>query len=193
MSHPATSYRPTRAYAWGLVVLSALALLFSALLMYERVLTLEDPTHIPACTVNAYISCTDVMNTPQAAVLGNIPNALFGVIGYSAILALAVTMLSGFTPPRWMWLVMLAGFIVCAIFVHWLFYQSVFVIVALCPYCAIVWGATMAMLISTIVTVYRRRREAAGQDVSRDVLLPTVIWLVWAAAIAFLVVDRLVL
>lgn len=193
MTHPVTCYRPTRAYAWGLVVLSAVALFFSALLMYERILTLEDPTHIPACTVNAYISCSDVMNTPQAAVLAGIPNVIFGVIGYSALLALGVTMLSGFQPPRWMWLVLVAGLVVCAIFVHWLFYQSIFVIVALCPYCSVVWGVSMALLISTIVTVYRRWREAAGHGASRDVLLPAGIWLAWAAAIVFLVLDRLVL
>lgn len=185
------AYRATRAYAWGIIIFSTIALVFSALLIYERIYTLEDPTHIPACTINAFITCSDVMDTPQAKVLFGIPNTIFGVIGYSVYLTLGVVMLSGFQPPRWMWYGMLLGTILAAVASHWLFYQSIFVIVALCPYCSAVWASSMGMFISTVVTLYRRRREAHGLPVSQDVWLPTVIWLVWLAAIIFLVGDRL--
>ncbi|MBZ8178204.1 vitamin K epoxide reductase [Corynebacterium poyangense] len=188
---PAGTYRSTRAYAWGIVFFSAVALLFSSLLIYERIFTLEDPTHIPACTINSFISCTDVMNTPQAKVIFGIPNTIFGVIGYSVFLTLGVIMLAGFHPPKWIWYGMLAGTLIAALGSHWLFYQSIFVIVALCPYCGAVWASSMGMFISTVVTLYRRRREAAGLAVSRDIWLPTVIWVVWVLAIAFLIGDRL--
>jgi hypothetical protein len=40
-----------------------------------------------------------------------------------------------------------AGILIGAAFVHWLIFQSLYRIGALCPYCMVVWAMTMTLLV----------------------------------------------
>jgi hypothetical protein len=51
--------------------------------------------------------------------------------------------LTGATLPRWFWLGLETGALFGVVFVHWLIYQSLYSIGALCPYCMVVWAVTI--------------------------------------------------
>lgn len=95
------------------------------------------------------------MSTPQAEAFG-IPNPLLGIAGFAALTALGVALVAGATFPRWLWLAVQAGVTFAVGFVHWLFFQSVYRIEALCPYCMVVWVVTIVAFV--YVTIHNLAR-----------------------------------
>lgn len=132
-----------RASGWILAVCGAIGLIAAFTLTVERLRLAEDPDYIPTCSINPILSCGSVMTTPQAEAFG-VPNPLLGIAGFAALTALAVAVLSGATLARGLWLTLQAGLTFAVGFVHWLFFQSVYRIDALCPYCIAVWIVTIA-------------------------------------------------
>jgi hypothetical protein len=49
--------------------------------------------------------------------------------------------------PQWFWAGLAAGTLLGVVFIHWLIYQSLYVIGALCPYCMVVWAVTVPLLV----------------------------------------------
>ena len=49
--------------------------------------------------------------------------------------------------PQWYWVGLAAGTLLGAVFVHWLIFQSLYLIGALCPYCMVVWVVTIPLLV----------------------------------------------
>lgn len=145
-----------RAIGWILAVAAAIGLLAASALTVEKVRLLEDPDYIPSCTLNPILSCGSVMSTSQAEAFG-VPNPLLGIAGFAALAALGVAVAAGAELPRWLWLAIQLGLTFAVGFVHWLFFQSLYRIGALCPYCMVVWVVTIvAFLYCTL------RNLAAG-------------------------------
>lgn len=71
------------------------------------------------------------------------PNPLIGIAGFAALAALGVTLIAKASLPRWVWLAIQAGLTFAVVFIHWLFFQSLYRIEALCPYCMVVWVVTI--------------------------------------------------
>jgi hypothetical protein len=82
------------------------------------------------------------MRTVQAEVFG-FPNALLGIAGFAVVTTVGVAIAAVARLPRWFWFGMQAGVTLGVVFVHWLIYQSRYVIGALCPYCMIVWAVSI--------------------------------------------------
>ena len=120
----------------------AVALLFSFLITLEKAKLAVDPSYIPPCNVNPFISCGTVMLTPQASAFG-FPNSLIGIAGFAALITIGVVLLVGTRLPRWFWLALQAGTTFAVAFIFWLFFQSVYRIGTLCPYCMVVWAMTI--------------------------------------------------
>lgn len=91
------------------------------------------------------------MQSPQAAAFG-FPNPFLGLAGFSVIVTVGMALFAGASFKRWFWLGLEAGTLLGVAFIHWLFYQSVFVINALCPYCMVVWAVTIALFL--YITLY---------------------------------------
>lgn len=128
-----------------LVILSVIGFACAFVIMFEKIKLLQDPSYQPACSINPIISCGSVMESDQANAFG-FPNPIIGLAGFSMVFAMGVLILGGATKlKRWVWLALQAGTVFGLLFVHWLFYQSVFSIQALCPYCMVVWSVTIAM------------------------------------------------
>jgi hypothetical protein len=49
--------------------------------------------------------------------------------------------------PRWYWAGLAVGTTLGVVFIHWLIYQSLYTIGALCPYCMVVWTVTIPLLV----------------------------------------------
>lgn len=141
-----------RALPWILVVCGAIALACALIIMYDKVELLKDPSFRPSCDLNPVVSCGSVMQSQQANVFG-FPNPFVGIVGFSIVITTGIAILAGAAKlKRWYWLGLQAGTIFGVGFVHWLFYQSVYNINALCPYCMAVWAMTITIF--WYVTLY---------------------------------------
>lgn len=131
-----------RVLPWLLALGGAVGLLAATALLVEKLRVLADPNHVPACSIDPVLSCGTVMTTPQAEAFG-IPNPILGVIGFSVVTTVGIALVAGSRFPRWFWLGLQAGTVFGVVFVHWLTFQSLYRIGALCPYCMVVWAVTV--------------------------------------------------
>lgn len=125
-----------------LVVLGSIGFLAAADLSIEKVALLKDPAYQPTCNISPILSCGSVMATPQAEAFG-FPNPFIGVAGFAIVITAGMALLAGAQFRRWFWLGLQAGTVFGVVFIHWLMYQSIFNIGALCPYCMVVWTVTI--------------------------------------------------
>ncbi|MFC9811005.1 vitamin K epoxide reductase family protein [Streptomyces virginiae] len=133
-----------RGTALLLLVGGLIGALASGILTHDRIRTLEDPHFVPGCTVNAVLSCGDVMTTWQGNLLG-FPNMLLGLGGFAALAALGAALTAGAVLPRRMWLFVWAGIAAGFAFTVWLIGQCLYVIGALCPWCVAVWAVMVPL------------------------------------------------
>lgn len=131
-----------KAVPWILVICGSIGLLCSGIIMYDKVQLLIDPSFKPNCDLNPVVSCGSVMQSDQANAFG-FPNPFIGLVGFAIVLTTGMALFAGAKFKRWYWLGLQAGTIFGVSFVHWLFYQSVYNINALCPYCMVVWTVTI--------------------------------------------------
>lgn len=125
-----------------LVVGGVIGVIAAVVLLLEKMALAANPDYIPSCNVNPVLSCGSVMATPQAEAFG-IPNPIIGVVGFSIVAAIGAGLLAGGRYAGWFWSAIQAGVTFAVVFVHWLIYQSLYAIGALCPYCMIVWAVTI--------------------------------------------------
>lgn len=131
-----------RALPWVLTIGGAIGLVAAFVLTVEKIALLKDPAYVPSCSLNPVLSCGSIMRTPQAEAFG-FPNPLLGIVGFTVVLTAGVVLLAKVRLPYWFWMGLQAGAFLGVLFVHWLIYQSLYRIGALCPYCMIVWAVTI--------------------------------------------------
>ena len=130
-------------------------------LTIEKIKLLENPAYVPSCSINPVLSCGSVMATPQAAAFG-FPNPLIGVMAFSVVVVSGVLAVAKVPLPRWYWAGLAVGHHYSAsVFIHWLIFQSLYVIGALCPYCMVVWAVTIPLLV--VVASIALRAAVSGQ------------------------------
>ncbi len=129
----------------------------AAVLLIEKIALIENPDYVPSCSINPILSCGSVMTTSQAEAFG-FPNPVIGVAGFSMVLTTGVALLAGGVLRRWYWLGLHAGVTFGIAFVHWLIFQSLYRIDALCPYCMVVWVVTIPLFL--YVTLHNLRTGA---------------------------------
>ena len=156
---PSTT-RSDRGLSLLLLIGGLVGLLAAAALLIEKIALLENPDRILTCDINPVLSCGSVMSTPQAEAFG-VPNPLIGIIGFAVIATIGAGMLAGARYAAWFWIAVQGGVTFAVVFVHWLMYQSLYVIGALCPYCMIVWAVTIPIFLHVTV---RGLRAVAGES-----------------------------
>ena len=171
---------------WVLIA-GVLGLAAAAMLTVEKIELLIDPDYVPTCSINPVLSCGSVMVTPQASVFG-FPNALIGIVAFTVVLVTGVLALARVDLPRWYWGGLAVGTLLGTVFVHWLIYQSLYDIGALCPYCMVVWAVTIPLLVVTTSIALQPQR---GGTVAR--VLHTWRWslvVLWFTAVLLLILVR---
>jgi uncharacterized membrane protein len=182
-----------RLLPWLLLLGGVLGTAASGILTVEKIARLRDPTYVPSCNLNPILSCGSVMDSAQAEAFG-FPNPLIGIAGFAVVTAVGAGLLAGARFRRWFWLGLQAGVTFGVVFVHWLIYQTLYTIGALCPYCMVVWAVTIPIF--TYVTLRNvaegvlplpapLRRLAAGAAGYHGVALT-----VWALAMVTLIGQR---
>ncbi|OBH69506.1 hypothetical protein A5684_02485 [Mycobacterium intracellulare] len=159
---PSTDPTPARVpapSAWWLLIAGVIGLVASMTLTVEKIDILLDPSYVPSCNINPILSCGSVMMTPQASLLG-FPNPLLGLVAFTVVIVTGLLALTKVALPQWYWLGLTAGVLAGAVFVHWLIFQSLYRIGALCPYCMMVWAVTMSLLVVVASIAYRPALQA---------------------------------
>lgn len=128
----------------GLGLLAFIGLAAALALSVDKVKLLQDPSFEPSCNFNPVLSCGSVMSTDQASLLG-FPNPFLGLVGFSIMLTLGTLLAAGVRLPNPIMLGAAAGSILGLAFVHWLIFQSLYTIGALCPWCMVVWAVTVPL------------------------------------------------
>ncbi|MER6298999.1 vitamin K epoxide reductase family protein [Kitasatospora sp. NPDC001539] len=199
LSHPAPGgarrepIGASRAYAILLFLGGLIGLAASAVLTFDKLRLLENPSYVPSCNINPVISCGSVMRTEQASVFG-FPNPLLGLVAFGALTAIGAGLLAGAAYRRWFWLGLQGGTVLGLVFVHWLVDQALYEIGALCPYCIVVWATVVALFWYTtlhnlrtgVVPTGPRMRVVVREAARYHWALPVL----WAAVIALLVLNR---
>jgi len=121
-----------------LLVGSIICLIAAFALTYDKIQVLKTPGYKPSCNINPILSCGSVMEKPQASLFG-VPNTIYGLMGYSVLLSLAALLLAGVKFPRRIWQLIEIGLAAGLLFAGYLFFQGVFRIHAICPFCFLVW------------------------------------------------------
>jgi uncharacterized membrane protein len=151
---PASEVRVPVLSAWWVLIAGVVGLVASMALTIEKFKLLLNPSYVPSCNINPIVSCGSVMTTQQASVLG-FPNPLLGIIGFAVVVVTGVLVVGKVTLPRWYWIGLSVGTLVGAVLVHWLIFQSLYRIGALCPYCMVVWAVTIPLLVVLVSIVFR--------------------------------------
>jgi uncharacterized membrane protein len=152
--------------AWWVLIAGVIGLAASMALTVEKFKILLDPHYVPSCNINPIVSCGSVMTTPQASLLG-FPNPLLGVIGFTVVVVTGVLAVAKIPLPQWYWIGLAVGTVVGAVLVHWLIFQSLYRIGALCPYCMVVWAVTIPLLVVLMSIVFRPVLDRGDSAVAR--------------------------
>lgn len=177
-----------RGLGWLLVIGGFIGLVAAVTLMVEKIKLIEDPTYSPSCNLNPVMSCGSVMVTDQAGLFG-FPNPLLGIAGFAIVAVIGAGLLAGAVYAGWFWGAAQVGVTFGVLFVHWLIYQSLYEIGALCPYCMVVWAVMIPIF--WVVTV--RNLVALHGDrgfVSALVDFREPIMVLWFLVIIALIVQR---
>jgi uncharacterized membrane protein len=148
--------------AWWVLIAGAIGLVASLTLTVEKIELLLNPSYVPSCNINPIVSCGSVMVTTQASLLG-FPNPLLGLVAFTVVIVSGVLALAKVPLPQWYWAGMTVGVLIGAVFVHWLIFESLYRIAALCPYCMVVWAVTISLLVVVASIAFRPAlQEHAG-------------------------------
>lgn len=137
--------------AFGIV-----GLIVAFVLANEEFQLLKDPNAVLSCSINLVLNCSEVMKTWQASAFG-FPNVFIGLMAYPVVITTAVVGLIGAKLPRWYWRAATICYALGAVFAYWLFFQSLYAIQILCPWCLIVTFSTTILLAT--ITHYALREN----------------------------------
>jgi len=141
--------RPNTGIFVTMIIAAAIALIAAFTLTVEKFHLYEQPDAVLSCSINLVLNCSTVMQSWQSHVFG-FPNMILGLIGFSVVLTIAVLGLAKVQFPRWFLIATNIGLLFAAGFAYWLFFQSIYAIQVLCPWCLLVTTATTLMLSSIL-------------------------------------------
>ncbi len=127
-----------KALPYILLIGGILGYVCAFIIMFDKIRILDNPHYVPSCNLNPIISCGSVMQSKQGSAFG-FPNPFIGLGAFPVLAVIGGAIFAGAKFKRWFWLGLNAGLVFALGFIHWLFFESVYRIHALCPWCMIVW------------------------------------------------------
>ncbi len=154
-------------WIFGVVaVFATVGLICSLILSIEKLQLAANPHQALPCTLNAFLNCATVMNTPESSLLG-FPNSFIGMMAYSVLLTVAIAYLFGAKLPKNFMMLAQLGVTIEIIFAYFLFFDSVFVIQVLCPFClAVTFSSTMIFAAITRYNILQKNLYFSGKTQS---------------------------
>ncbi|MCW5952990.1 MAG: vitamin K epoxide reductase family protein [Propionibacteriaceae bacterium] len=141
-------FRQSNTWIFSYMLMSSLiSLIASLVLSIDAIELARNPNVALGCNINEVISCGKVGITWQANLFGW-PNAFLGLIAEPVVITIAVASLGKVKFPRWFMFSAQVVYTIGLAFAYWLFYQSMFHINALCPWCLLVTLSTTLVFTS---------------------------------------------
>lgn len=141
-----------RSNAWiftTMAVSAALSLIASFVLSVESIEIVKNPDAVLSCSINEIINCASVMKHPSSDLFG-FPNSFIGLMAEPVVITVAIAGLAGVRFPRAFMAAAQVGYAAGLVFAYYLFFVSVFVIGALCPWCLLVTLSTTLVFMSLL-------------------------------------------
>ncbi|WP_417220993.1 vitamin K epoxide reductase family protein [Arthrobacter sp.] len=145
---PVPAFARDRVFGWILAIAGFVSWIAACTLTLERLEIYKDPNYVTSCDISPWVSCGTVMQTHQAELFG-FPNPLIGVAGFAVVAAIGVTLISGARMPRWYFAGLQTGITLAMVMICWLWFQALYVIHVLCPYCMVVWAMMIVLFVYT--------------------------------------------
>lgn len=150
---------------WILIIGGVIGFICAVIITDDKMHLLADSSFRPNCDLNPVISCGSVMQSKQSNAFG-FSNPYIGLMAFPVLFTIGTAMLAGGVFKRWFWLGLQAGTILGLLFVHWLFFESVYRIGALCPYCMVVWVITITTFWYVLLYNLNQGHIKAGKKLS---------------------------
>jgi len=151
-----------------MLVAGIFAFLAAFVLSVEKVHLLQNPDAVLSCTVNLVLNCASVMKTPQASLFG-FPNSFIGVAGFAIVIAVAMGGLLKVKYSRDYLVTAQFFYGLGLLFSYWLFFQSVYVIQVLCPWCLVVTFMTTIIFEALLRMNLRRNNFSLSKTANAKV------------------------
>jgi len=155
-THDDKKIRDNRWIFLSMLIGAFLSLIAAFVLSVEAIQIAKDPNAELSCSVNVVLNCATVAKHPSAELLG-FPNSFFGLIAEPVVMTVAIAGLAGIAFPRRFMFAAQIGYTLGFIFAIYLFFTSMFVIGALCPWCLLVTASTTFVWFS--ITRYNIREN----------------------------------
>lgn len=173
-----------------LIVTSVIAMVATIIIIVERSILTANPGYVTSCDINPWLSCGRVMQSWQAMTFG-FPNTYVGIVAFSVLITVGVSLLAGARFARWFWLLMNLGILAGLAFAAWLWFAAVYSIGTLCLYCMIVWAM---VIVQTVLITSRNLQTGAlpagprTASLARDLAWPAIV-LLWVAVFASILLE----
>lgn len=128
-----------------LIVVGIVGLIASFALTMDKFHVLKNPEYQPICNINPILSCKSVMVSNQAEFLG-VPNTIFGLIGFSMVIAIGAALLAGAKMHKRFWQLWLVGMAGGTVMMFYLMFQSIYRLETLCIFCMATWSVLLPMI-----------------------------------------------
>ncbi|MEK7621029.1 MAG: vitamin K epoxide reductase family protein [Patescibacteria group bacterium] len=139
------------------MLVGAILSLLAAFVLSVEVITLARNPEAPlSCSVNVVVNCATVAKHATNELFG-FPNSFIGMIAEPVVITVAIAGLAGIRFPRRFMFVAQIFYTLGFIFAMYLFYVSMFIIQALCPWCLLVTLSTTFVFFS--MTRYNIRED----------------------------------
>lgn len=139
-----------------LLLTGTFGLLASSILTHDTLQVMQNPDFVPACNINPILSCGSVMKSEQASMFGP-PNSVLGIVAFSALITFSLLLATGVVMKKWIWRTVQAVATLGVLFMHYLFFQAVFVLNTICPWCFGIWMITIPVF--WYITLYNLRMK----------------------------------
>lgn len=166
-THSDVKLRQTRWIFASMLIGAILSLVAAFVLSVESIEIAKNPDAALSCNVNAVINCATVAKHPTANLLG-FPNSFIGLMAEPVVITVAIAGLLGVAFPRRFMFVAQIFYTAGFIFALYLFFTSVFVIQALCPWCLLVTVSTTLVFASMLHYNIREDNLYLSRKVSRS-------------------------
>lgn len=166
-------------WGFGLTILftSLIAMWATLTIVIERSILENDSSYTTSCDINPWLSCGQVMQSWQAMTFG-FPNTYIGIVGFSVLITVAMSILAGADFKKWYWITMNIGQAAAFAFCIWLWYSAVYSIGTLCLYCMVVWlMVTIQIAVITARNVYEYTKGTSSSYAS-TLILPFIVLIV---------------
>ncbi len=134
-----------------MIAAGIIGMIASFALTYDKLQVLQNPDYQPSCNINPILSCGSIMSSEQSNLLG-VPNTIFGLIAFSMLVTFGAILAGGAKVKKQLWQAAQIAATGGVIFMHYLFFQGVYRLNAICIWCFTVWMVTIPVF--WYITVY---------------------------------------